>query len=111
MELRIRKSEELLKCGKHKGLQVRNLWFFVAEKRLQRLIGGLLQLFALIVCVRFLQYAQFALAIIARKPTEYCLSMRYGDPVRIRNNRPLLCLVPPLPSVRKPAVSIGFITL
>ena len=27
-----------------------------------------------------------------RKPTEYCLSMRPGDPVRNRNNRPLLCL-------------------
>ena len=34
---------------------------------------------------------------IARKPTEYCLSMRYGDPVRNRNNRPLLCLASPLP--------------
>ena len=27
-----------------------------------------------------------------RKPTEYCLLMPQGDPVRIRNNRPLLCL-------------------
>ena len=30
---------------KHKGLQVRSLWFFVAEKRLQRPGIGLLQLF------------------------------------------------------------------
>ena len=27
----------------------------------------------------------------ARKPTEYCLLVWQGDPVRIRNNRPLLC--------------------
>ena len=26
-----------------------------------------------------------------RSPTEYCLLARQGDPVRIRNNRPLLC--------------------
>ena len=26
-----------------------------------------------------------------RDPTEYCLWMPYGNPVRIRNNRPLLC--------------------
>ena len=31
--------------GKHKDLQVRILWFFVAEKRLQRPFMGLLQLF------------------------------------------------------------------
>ena len=31
-------------------------------------------------------------AVIARKPTEYCLSIPFGDPVGNRNNRPLLCL-------------------
>ena len=41
----MRKSEELLKCIKHKDLQVRILWFFVAEKRLQQPRLGLLQLF------------------------------------------------------------------
>jgi len=32
---------------------------------------------------------RIALTVTARKPTEYCLSMRYGNPVRNRNNRPL----------------------
>ena len=27
----------------------------------------------------------------AHSPTEYCLLVWQGDPVRIRNNRPLLC--------------------
>ena len=72
MELRIRKSEELLKCGKHKGLQVRNLWFFVAEKRLQRLFTELLQLFCCDrLCRSFPLDLLIALTVTARKPTEY----------------------------------------
>ena len=51
----MREPEELLKCGEHMGLQVRNLCFFVAEKRLQQLCFGLLQLFAFFC-----------------SPTEYC---------------------------------------
>ena len=76
------------------GLQVRTGVIFVAEKRLQQLF-----------------YRVAAAFLLFRRPIEYCLSIRPGDPVRIRNNRPLLCLAPPLPSVREPAVLIGFFTL
>ena len=54
------------------GLQVRILWFFVAEKRLQRLFIGLLQFFC---CDRLCvdsPSALIALTVTARKPTEYC---------------------------------------
>ena len=54
------------------GLQVRNLWFFVAENRLQRPSIGLLQLFAVTVCVWIPPSARIALTVTARKPTEYC---------------------------------------
>ena len=73
-------------------LQVRILWFFVAEKRLQRLFLGLLQLFC---CGRLCGLPPdplIALTVTVRNATEYCLSTGTGDPVRNRNNRPLLCL-------------------
>ena len=34
----------------------------------------------------------FPLLTAFPQSTEYCLGIPYGDPVRIRNNRPLLCL-------------------
>ena len=76
------------------GLQVRTGVIFVAEKRLQRLF-----------------YRVAAVFCFFADQLNIAFSMRPGDPVRIRNNRPLLCLAPPLPSVREPAVSIGFFTL
>ena len=79
------------------GLQVRTGVIFVAEKRLQRPNVGLLQFFVVAVCAGLPPDLLIALAVTTRKPTEYCLSMRYGDPVRNRNNRPLLCLASPLP--------------
>jgi len=63
---------------------------FVAEKRLQQPDIGLLQLFAVVVSVGVTPSVQITRTVTARKPTEYCLSMRFGDPVKIRNNRPLL---------------------
>ena len=74
------------------GLQVRTGVIFVAEKRLQRLFAELLQPFC---CDRLCASppgAPIAPAVIARSAIEYCLLMPTGDPVRIRNNRPLLCL-------------------
>ena len=63
--------------SKHMGLQVRTGVNFVAEKRLQRPNVGLLQLFC---CDRlsrsFPLGLLIALTVTARKPTEYCLSMR-----------------------------------
>ena len=56
------------------------------------LFVGLLQLFCCGCPCADSPSAQIAWTVTARKPTEYCLSMRYGDPVRNRNNRPLLCL-------------------
>ena len=69
------------------GLQVRTGVIFVAENRLQRPFAGLLQLFALSACFPLQDCPESAI----RDPTEYCLWIPYGDPVRIRNNRPLLC--------------------
>lgn len=58
---------------------------------------GCCSFFAVTVCVGLIPLdLLIALAVTARKPTEYCLSMRCGDPVRNRNNRPLLCLASPL---------------
>ena len=31
-------------------------------------------------------------AVTVRTPSEYCVLVLQGDPVRVRNNRPLLCL-------------------
>ena len=59
---------------------------------------GCCSFFAVTVCVGLIPLdLLIALAVTARKLTEYCLSMWYGDPVRNRNNRPLLCLASPLP--------------
>jgi len=63
------------------GLQVRILCFFVAEKRLQRLFTELLQFFCYGRLCASPPDAPIAPAVIARKPTEYCLLMLYGDPV------------------------------
>ena len=53
--------------GKHKDLQVRILWFFVAEKRLQRPLLGLLQLFfAVTVCTDLPPGPLIALAVTVR---------------------------------------------
>ena len=54
-------------------------------------VWGCCSFFAVTVCVWIPPSARIALTVTVRKPTEYCLSMRYGDPVRNRNNRPLLC--------------------
>ena len=43
--LRCASQKNCSNVGKHKDLQVRILWFFVAEKRLQRPDIGLLQFF------------------------------------------------------------------
>ena len=86
----MRKSGELLKCGKHMGLQVRSLWFFVAEKRLQRSFGT-----AAVFCCDGCCDASLVTdcpAVTVRTPSEYCVLILQGDPVRVRNNRPLLCL-------------------
>ena len=68
----MRKSEELLKCGKTQGSASTDSVIFVAEKRLQRLISGLLQFFCCDRLCRSLPLGlQIALTVTARKPTEY----------------------------------------
>ena len=90
----MRKSGELLKCGRNTGICKYGFCGFLLRKNgCSGSVTGLLQPFAVTVYAGFIpRDLLIAGTVTAREPIEYCLSVRYGDPVRIRNNRPLLYL-------------------
>ena len=92
-ELMIRKSEELLKCGKtHGSASTGSVIFCCGKTAAVAHLSGLLQLFCCDCLRGSPPWSADCSGGHSPQPTEYCLSMRYGDPVKIRNNRPLLCL-------------------
>ena len=84
-------QKNCLNVGKHQGLQVRSLWFFVAEKRLRHSFRECRGFFAASSAVRQILLAWIAPAVQSATQLNIALLMPIGDPVRIRNNRPLLC--------------------
>ena len=78
-------QENCLNEGKHKGLQVRSLCFFVAEKRLRHLYWSEMPHFFVLAMGSPPAHSHTA------RQLNITDTIGQGDPVRNRNNRPLLC--------------------
>ena len=84
-KLMMRKSGELLKCGKTLGsASTEPVIFCCGKTAAASLLIGDAAFFVMAV-----GRSPFPQPI--RNPTEYCFMVQQGDPVKIRNNRPLLC--------------------
>ena len=77
------------------GLQVRNLWFFVAEKRLQRPNVGLLQFFVVAVCAGLPPDLLIALTVTVR--SQLNIAYRCGKVIRWETGTTVHCCVWHLP--------------